>query len=162
MDPQQNYGYPQEPYQAPAGYQPPPPPRRKHIALRILGGIVGLLVVIIVIAGVAGGNKPSPATPSTSGIQQSVVPVTSAAPTGPSSSIGDGTYVVGTDITAGTWKTTGGGDGACGWQRLSATDGDFSSIIADGVATGPTTVTVKSSDKAFATLGGCNWARIGN
>jgi hypothetical protein len=80
---------------------------------------------------------------------------------GAGSSFGDGTYVVGTDIKPGIYKTSGGGDGACGWTRLSNLSGGFEAIIANGIASGPTTVEVLSGDKAFQLEGGCSWSKIG-
>lgn len=79
----------------------------------------------------------------------------------PPASFGDGTYVIGTDIQPGIYKTAGGGDGACGWTRMSDLSGDFDSIITNGIASGPTTVQIDPGDKAFKLEGGCNWSRIG-
>lgn len=142
------------------GNTPTPKPRRKHWMLRIVGGIAGLIVVIIVITAISnGGSSPSgPAVnvPAASAPATTVVPTTAS---GPATSVVDGTYVVGADIASGTWHTAGGGDGYCGWSRLKNTSGEFSAIIANGVASGPTTVTVKPTDNAFATLGGCTWTK---
>ena len=72
------------------------------------------------------------------------------------SAFGGATYEVGIDIAPGKYKTTGppsGGD-SCYWARLNNTDGDFESIIANGNAAGPTTVTVAKTDKAFEVRGG--------
>lgn len=62
--------------------------------------------------------------------------------------------MVGTDIEAGTYKTTGPprpGDfwHGCYYARLSSTDGESGSILANGNFEGPNTVTVKASDAAF-------------
>lgn len=88
---------------------------------------------------------------------QAVIP-----PGGASSITQDGTYVVGKDIKAGTWHTTGQGDGiGCYWERDRNLDGDLDSIIANNNITGPTTVSVHKKDVAFQTSGGCTWTRSG-
>lgn len=82
---------------------------------------------------------------------------------GPASSFGDGTFVVGTDVVAGTYKTTGSATSGlpCYWARLKNTSGDFSAIIANGNPTGPTTVTISRSDGAFETSGCNQWRKTG-
>jgi hypothetical protein len=77
---------------------------------------------------------------------------------------GDGTYVVGSDIKAGTYKTTGPEESTipnCYWARLKGTSGDFEDIITNGNATGQTTVTISSSDGAFQTNGCKTWKKVG-
>jgi hypothetical protein len=74
----------------------------------------------------------------------------------------DGTYVVGADITAGEYKTNGGGDVAelgCYWARLSSLNP--SDIIDNGFVKRPTTIEVQASDKALQTSGGCTWTKLG-
>lgn len=70
----------------------------------------------------------------------------------------DGTFIVGTDISAGKWKSTGG-DGLCYWARLSAFTGTLASIIANGLPSGPTIVTIRSTDKGFTATGCGTWTR---
>ena len=86
---------------------------------------------------------------------------TSAAPAG----IGDGTYIVGTDIKPGLYKTTGpSGDGVlpdCYWERVRDLSGGMDSIIANDNVKGPTTVQISSSGKAFKTSGCAPWVKIG-
>lgn len=75
---------------------------------------------------------------------------------------GDGTFVVGDDIKAGTYKTVGPEDEyGCYWARLKGTSGDFEDIIANGNVTGQTTVTIASSDGAFETTGCKEWKKVG-
>lgn len=73
-------------------------------------------------------------------------------------SFSGGTYVVGQDIQAGTYRTQGEG-AFCGWSRNKDTTGEFGSIIANGIVQGPTTVTVKSSDGAVEFSGDCTWTK---
>jgi hypothetical protein len=71
--------------------------------------------------------------------------------TGPLTTFGDGTYIVGTDILPGTYKS----DGQSGyWARLKNTEGGLDSIITNKYSSGgPQTVTIKKTDKAFETSG---------
>jgi hypothetical protein len=70
---------------------------------------------------------------------------------------GNGTYIVGTDITAGTWKSTG--LTVCSWESVSGFTGSASEHLADGLHGGPTIVTIRSTDKGFITTGCGTWAR---
>jgi hypothetical protein len=70
----------------------------------------------------------------------------------------DGTYIVGTDILRGTWHSTGG-DG-CYWARLKGFSGQLGDIIAnDNVPSGPTVVSVASSDAGFTVTRCGTWTR---
>ncbi|WP_300007689.1 hypothetical protein [Pseudonocardia sp.] len=60
---------------------------------------------------------------------------------------GTGTFLVGEDIAAGTYRTAGSSE--CYWARLRGTSGDLDDIIANGFAEGPTTLTIAPSDEAF-------------
>lgn len=98
-------------------------------------------------SGSSGGTAPAPSVPAISG---------------PATSFGDGTHVVGQDIEPGTYRTSGpasGGLGMCYWSRLSNTSGEFDAIIANGVPTGPATVTIRSGDEAFETTGCSTWTK---
>ena len=109
-------------------------------------------------------EEQSPAPTVTVTEEQEVAgPVTTktvtAEPPKPKGSIsGDGIWLVGTDIRPGTYR--GGGDG-CYWARLSGTSGDFDELITNGNPSGPTVVTIKSSDEAFETQNCGEWERIG-
>jgi hypothetical protein len=71
----------------------------------------------------------------------------------------DGTYIVGTDLAAGKWKSSGGD--YCYWARLSGFSGTLSSIIANNnVLGGSTIVTIRSTDKGFTATGCGTWTRI--
>jgi hypothetical protein len=62
---------------------------------------------------------------------------------------GDGTYRVGRDVPAGTYRTRGG-DG-CYWARLRSFSGGVNAILANENASGPAIVTLKRTDKGFET-----------
>lgn len=81
---------------------------------------------------------------------------------GPVTTVSDGTYQVGTDMTAGRYKTTGpDGSGAldmCYVSRNKDDSGEFDAIIANQIVQGPGSVTV--SDGEFAEFsGGCTWTK---
>jgi hypothetical protein len=88
-----------------------------------------------------------------------------AAASGPLTTFSSGTYEVGTgdgQVASGKYKTAGPGAdsyGSCYWARLKNTDGDFDSIITNGNAEGPTTVTISKTDGAFETR--CTWTKSG-
>ena len=69
----------------------------------------------------------------------------------------DGTYLVGTDVKPGTYRSSGGG--SCYWARLSSVDGDFDAIIANNIGANPV-VTIKKTDKAFETARCGEWKRV--
>ena len=77
------------------------------------------------------------------------------APAGPLSEIGPGMYLVGRDITPGTYRGKAGTDvlSSCYWARLSGLSEDFDDLIANDNATGSYYVSVDASDYALMT--GC-------
>jgi hypothetical protein len=78
-------------------------------------------------------------------------------PPGPKSTmVGDGTYVVGSDIVAGTYRSTGGS--GCYWARLSSLS--TNDIIDNNLSSGPQTVEIMPSDKAFLTKGCPSWQKV--
>jgi hypothetical protein len=148
--------------------------------------VVALLIGIAVGAGAKTKTTASPAAanpvPSTKvttvyvtvqAPAAPVAPVTTAPPpaaatTNPAPAAvtvpGDGTYVVGTDIKPGLYKTSGpsaSGFGDCYWEREKDLSGGFGSILANDNAKGQTTVKVLSSDAAFKTSGCADWVKIG-
>jgi hypothetical protein len=74
---------------------------------------------------------------------------------------GDGTFLVGKDIRAGTYRSEGKNKYGCYWARLSDTTGEGDAIIANGNADGSAIVKVAASDKAFQTTDCKPWKRIG-
>jgi hypothetical protein len=141
---------------------------------RTAAGIgVGLCVLAVVISSSVTSRVSSAldtASPSVSsgsdndGGGYAPAPVAPPLPAGPATTFTDGTYVPGTDIVPGTYRTSGPAPGAielCYWSRMKDTSGDFGAIIANDIAQGPSTVTIRTSDGAFKTSG-CNvWQKIG-
>ncbi|WDM17278.1 hypothetical protein J3S85_14715 [Streptomyces lavenduligriseus] len=83
---------------------------------------------------------------------------------GPAASVaGDGMYLVGEDMNAGTYKTAGPADSAipnCYWARLKDASGEFDAIITNGNAQGQTRVTVRKGEY-FQTSGCETWKKVG-
>jgi hypothetical protein len=88
----------------------------------------------------AQGREPNPT--------KTVRVTVTAKPPKPSGTFTDGTFLVGSEIKAGTYRTSNP-DGSCYWERLSGTSGDFEDIIANGNPDGQAVVTIRSSDEAF-------------
>lgn len=82
---------------------------------------------------------------------------------GPATSFEDGTYLVGSDVKAGTYKTTGETDDdlgmGCYWERAKNDSGSMDAIIANNYANGPGRVTVNSGE-VFKVSGGCEWLLV--
>lgn len=68
----------------------------------------------------------------------------------------DGQQLVGTDIPAGVYKTSGGG--TCYYAILNSSDD--SDIASNDNFDGPVRLVLKAG-KYFETSGGCSWARVG-
>jgi len=88
--------------------------------------------------------------------------------------LGDGRYLVGSQIQPGTYHTDGepvpskecegGVDATCGcsYTRLSNLSGNPRAIIAsDLFIASPITIEVERTDKALQLFGGCEWTKIG-
>ena len=86
------------------------------------------------------------------------VKTVTAPPPGPAVAIAeDGTWLVGTDIKPGTYRSSSDGD--CYWARLKNTSGDFDAILANGNG-GNQVVTIKKTDKAFESARCAPWTRV--
>ena len=121
------------------------------------GGLFGLFVVLVIVTsiiiGLSGGNEtgaPAPAAPATPPDRSS---------SSPSARFGDGTWVVGSEISPGSYQAPGGF--LCYWERLSGFSGGFNEIIANGgVEGGRQIVTIQTSDAGFKTNGCGEWSRV--
>lgn len=115
----------------------------------------------VVLAGCGGGGQPAATTvTSTLPAETKTVTVTYTPPPppGPKTTIDtDGTFVVGTDIVPGTYRTSGGE--GCYWARLRTLNtGD---VIDNNVSDGPQVVRILPSDAAFITRGCGAWQETG-
>jgi hypothetical protein len=77
-------------------------------------------------------------------------------PTAPVTSFGEGTYEVGSQIVAQTYRAPGGT--GCYWARLSGASGGVNDIVADDDAVGPAIVAVAPSDAAFESTDCGTWS----
>ncbi|MFH9550049.1 hypothetical protein [Streptomyces sp. NPDC017435] len=84
-----------------------------------------------------------------------------AEPVGPATTFsGEGEYLVGEDIKAGTYKTAGPeGEFGCYWERAKNAGGEFDSIIANNNLEGPGRVTL-SKGEYFKTNRCQEWKRV--
>lgn len=70
---------------------------------------------------------------------------------------GNGTFLVGTDIQPGTYRSDGGS--LCYWARLSGLSGGLGDIISNSISPGQQFVEVRASDAAFQSNGCGAWVR---
>jgi hypothetical protein len=73
-------------------------------------------------------------------------------------SFGEGAYIVGRDIVPGTYRSSGGNN--CYYERLRDFTGGMNSIIANGLPTAPTIVTIKPTDEGFQSLDCGTWTML--
>ncbi|WP_431968967.1 hypothetical protein [Actinacidiphila sp. bgisy160] len=164
----------------------PPIPRKPSRRKAWLTHGATALVALSFGAGIAGGGesdgttasaRPAPAVtvtktadaaapaPAATVTQKVTVAPKPAKKPGPPTSIdGDGQYLVGEDIKAGTYKTAGPQDDdlglGCYWARLKNASGEFDAIIANDNITGQARVTVHKGEY-FETKGCLKWERVG-
>ncbi|WP_409470692.1 hypothetical protein [Streptomyces sp. HC307] len=168
---------PPRPPQAPTGK----PSRRKAW---LTHGVTAL-VALVIGAATGGGDESGSATDSARPTPAVTVTKTADAPApepavtvtekvtvtpkpakepGPAASVeGDGMYLVGEDMKAGTYKTAGPADSVipnCYWARLKDASGEFGSIIANDNAQGQARVTVRNGEY-FETSGCATWQKVG-
>ena len=129
-------------------------------------GVGALALALIAIGSVGGNDKTSSSskTVTATATKYAEAPET-ATPTkptitGPATSIdADGTFVIGTDILPGRYRTAGGSK--CYWERQSGLGGSFSEIISNSSAEGQQVVEIAPTDAAFETRGCGFWEKIG-
>ncbi|GHH10958.1 hypothetical protein GCM10017790_20700 [Amycolatopsis oliviviridis] len=141
--------------------------------------MAGLAVALTLGAGVgvvaathprAPGAGAAPAVPATVTVTAEAAPaptvtipappVTSgrAAAATPADRFADGTYLVGTDVEAGSYRSPGpapGGNGHCYWARLRAVGA--SKIVADQLTTGAARFTARKGE--YVQVAGCEFTR---
>jgi len=130
-----------------------------------IGLTLGIGIGCLGMIGMAANDDKTPAAnaaPTTAGstyVPQKEQPKTTAppAPAGPATSIGDGTWTVGVDIVAGTWRPVAAAPDACYWAVLkSGTNGN--DIIANDNGGGRPTVTLKDGQDFQSSRCG-TWAK---
>ncbi|MEV0647965.1 hypothetical protein AB0I28_22135 [Phytomonospora sp. NPDC050363] len=155
-----------------------PPPKKLStgaVVAIIAAAVVILLCLVCGILGVIRANDdratgglavvPTPGLPTApkppAVAPKSLVPPKTDRPA--TAFAGEGTYLVGTDITPGQFRALVPETAIlCYWERLSGTSGEFGDIIANGEAQpgAPEIVTIAHSDKAFRTRGCGSWSLI--
>lgn len=103
-------------------------------------------------------EAPKPATTKPA-VKPPVKPKPTAKPGPPTSFDGDGEYLVGEDIAAGTYRTAGPADFGCYWERDKDSSGEFDSIIANDNLSGSGRVTVRKGE-VFKTQGCLTWKKV--
>ena len=186
MNPSQE---PAQPFgQQPPQFGPPPfppgPPQKKHTVLKVLAGAVGVVVVFGIGAAAGSGGaedtggkksaRPAPAVTVTVTAKAKAAKAAAGKPKAapepaekaaaePGEIIGQGSYLVGEDIAAGTYKTAGPSDSdlpLCYWARNKDSSGEMDSIIANGTPEGPSRITINKGE-TFETHGCAEWKKAG-
>jgi hypothetical protein len=106
---------------------------------------------------------PTQTGPAQTGPAQTGVPQAGASrpPITGSAAASMKTFVVGVDLRPGTYRTTGPVPGStnCFWARMRSTATSLDDVITAGAPTGPATVTIEPTDKAFQTAGCAVWTK---
>jgi hypothetical protein len=66
-------------------------------------------------------------------------------------------YIVGTDMTPGTYKSSG--EAGCYWARVSGFSGSLGQIIANNNTDSPAIVAIGAKDKGFESNGCGTWTK---
>ncbi len=106
--------------------------------------------------------EPAPTVTETETVTAKPKKTEAAEAPGPAASFaGDGEYLVGEDIKAGTYKTAGPeGEFGCYWERAKDASGEFESIIANNNLEGTGRVTLNQGEY-FKTNGCQEWKKAG-
>ncbi len=138
--------------------------RSTFVKILIIGG--GVLLVFIIIGALTSGSGDDIAsgeTTTTAGGDETTTTTeaettttaggdetttTTEADSGSPLTFGDGSWIVGTDIEAGTYRNDDSSN-LCLWQRLSGFGGETGDIIAGDLTEAITIVTIKDSDAGF-------------
>lgn len=128
--------------------------------------IITVIITIFVVFGIIGAtsgnssNMPSSTTPtSNTNNQQTQNQQNQPTPTtDPHPHFVDGTYTVGKDIQAGTYRTRVASSG-CYFERLSGFGGTLSEIIANDNTDFPAIVTIAATDKGFKSSNCGTWTQ---
>jgi hypothetical protein len=108
---------------------------RMNTALKVIGSIVGTLVLVVFLTAIFQATPRASQPPAP--VEQAL---SSAGATGPLTTFSDGSYLVGTDIVAGTYTSPGPTDSAipwCYWERAMNDSGAIDSIISNDGGDGP-------------------------
>jgi hypothetical protein len=144
----------------------PPKPKRKKWPWIVVA--VVLLFVVVVVAN--SGDNTTPARPA-AGVPSGVDPATinasptpvagglteEAVPAGPVTTMGNGTYQVGTDVVPGKYRSPAPTDGLCYFDQTD----DSGKILDQGVANeGPSIANLRKG-RTFKSSGCEDWVKVG-
>jgi hypothetical protein len=103
----------------------------------------------------------APAIPAPVAPVDQATPKIESVPPAPLTTFSDGMYLVGTDIKAGSYKTSGPVSPVkMGyWARMRNDSGEFSAVIANSIINGPARVSVKAGEYLEVT-GGAVWTLV--
>ncbi|MFC9096938.1 hypothetical protein [Streptomyces sp. NPDC057072] len=167
--------------QHPTAYSPAPQPPVKPSRRKawLTHGAVGVVALLLGAAAGGGGAEadskaaanPAATVTATAKAHAAPAPTVTATktvtakppkPKGPATTIaGDGEYLVGTDMQAGTYRTAGPDNSVlCYWERAKDSTGSFDSIIANNNLQGSGRATVRKGE-VFKTTGCQKWAKVG-
>lgn len=147
------------------------PKRKSRKGLWITLSVLAVLLCgggTAVIAALASmGSEPSSVSPTWEAPAPSGQDATESAPKPPKAAgvtITAGTWAVGSEVKAGSYKTVAPEDEfiGCTWQRLKSDDGEFNSIITSDIIPPGTAgrLQIKKTDKFIALSGGCIWTPV--
>ncbi len=100
---------------------------------------------------------PEPPTPAPTPEQVATIPDPTPIPT-PDPGLGDGTWLVGSDIAPGIYAAPG--SDLCYWARLGGFSGNLDDIITNSVASWRLIVEIYPQDKGFESIGCGRWRPI--
>jgi hypothetical protein len=120
-------------------------PKKGHALRNVSIGCLGLIALVIVIGIIANSGAQNTLTPSSSASNGSSP---SAQPSSKFVNFGNGTWVVGKDIQAGTYRTRQGSPG-CYFARLKGFSGTLDDILANENMNTPAVITIVPTDKGF-------------
>jgi hypothetical protein len=128
----------------------------------LLAFIIAIVANLVIITAIVNRHDPDSTATARPRVQTVLAPpAPPALPAGLATTLGEGRFVVGTDIAPGTYRTTGpSGRLDCYWERLKDTSGGTDSIIANNLGRGPATVTIDNSDGAFQTRWCNTWTKV--
>jgi hypothetical protein len=79
----------------------------------------------------------------------------------PSADLADGIYMVGEEVSPGTWRSEGS-DGSCYWARLSGFSGDLEEVITNSFGGVGDVVQIPDQDVGFESSNCAPWVRVGD
>ena len=145
-------------------------PQRKKSRKKLWITLAIIFVLLVIIGAINSGNTnsgnqavatPTQATQQQAQNQPTQVPTTPTPTPKPKPSFatfGDGTFVVGKDIKAGTYRTRAASPG-CYYARLKGFGGTVDDILANDNTDAPAIVTIAASDQGFQSTNCGTWTK---